>query len=73
MIGHLKINPNFTLQVDYEKYEVIYLSISVTDRNQVVNNDTAFGEHNFFFLLFNGSVNSHYLNNFVCFEILSLN
>lgn len=44
--GHLKVNPEFALDIniDYEEYEVIYLSISVKDLNQVVNEDTAEGK-----------------------------
>lgn len=32
------------MDIDYEEYEVIYLSISVTDLNQEVNYDTADGK-----------------------------
>lgn len=37
------MNPEFLLDVDYEKYEVIYLAITVTDLNQEVNDDSASG------------------------------
>lgn len=43
VIGHLKVNPEFPIDIDYEEYEVIYLAIFVTDLNQVVNEDTADG------------------------------
>lgn len=41
--GHLKVNPDFKGDIDYEEYEVIYLAIRVTDRNQEVNPDSADG------------------------------
>lgn len=49
VIGLLKVNPEFPIDIDidYEEYEVIYLAIFVTDLNQEVNEDTADG--NFFF------------------------
>ncbi|XP_059617696.1 cadherin-23-like [Phlebotomus argentipes] len=37
VLGHLKINPDFPRDIDYEMYEVIYLTIMVEDRNQAVN------------------------------------
>ncbi|XP_037029736.1 cadherin-23-like [Bradysia coprophila] len=41
VIGHLKVNPDFPIDIDYEEYEVLYLAIFVTDLNQVVNEGTA--------------------------------
>lgn len=43
VIGLLKVNPEFPIDIDYEEYEVIYLAIFVTDLNQEVNEDTADG------------------------------
>lgn len=44
VIGHLKVNPEFPIDIDYEEYEVIYLAIFVTDLNQEVNEDTSDGD-----------------------------
>lgn len=44
VIGKLIVNPEFKMDIDYEEYEVIYLSISVTDLEQEVNEDTADGK-----------------------------
>lgn len=41
MIGHLKVNPDFADDIDYEMYEVIYLTIKVEDRNQEINEGVA--------------------------------
>ena len=41
VFGVLKANPAFKYNIDYEKYEIIYLSIIVTDLNQEVNLDSA--------------------------------
>lgn len=43
VIGRLKVNPDFPIFIDYEKYEVLYLAIFVTDLNQEVNEGTADG------------------------------
>jgi hypothetical protein len=46
--GHLKVNPDFVTaerQIDYEKYEIIYLTIRITDRNQVIGDDQSEGEY----------------------------
>lgn len=43
VIGYLKVNPEFTLKIDYEEYEVIYLSITVTDHNQIENENSTEG------------------------------
>lgn len=48
VIGHLKVNPEFPIDIDYEEYEVIYLAIFVTDLNQEVNEGTSDGT---FFLI----------------------
>lgn len=37
------MNPEFPLKIDYEKYEVIYLSITVTDHNQEENANSTEG------------------------------
>lgn len=43
VIGHVKLNPEFPILIDYEEYEVLYLAIFVTDLNQEVNDATADG------------------------------
>lgn len=43
VLGWLKVNPDFPLQIDYEMYEVIYLFIIVTDHNQEVNANSTDG------------------------------
>lgn len=37
------VNPEFSLKIDYEEYEVIYLSITVTDHNQEENEGSTEG------------------------------
>lgn len=37
------VNPEFERKIDYESYEVIYLSITVTDHNQEENDNSAEG------------------------------
>lgn len=44
VIGHLKVNPDFPIFIDYEEYEVLYLAIFVTDLNQEVNEGTNDGK-----------------------------
>jgi hypothetical protein len=39
----LFVNPDFPLKIDYEKYEVIYLTIRIIDRNQQIGYDSAEG------------------------------
>lgn len=41
--GHLKINKEFKFQVDYEKYDTIFLTIRVRDLNQEINEDSTTG------------------------------
>ncbi|KAJ6639917.1 Cadherin-23 [Pseudolycoriella hygida] len=41
VFGHLKVNPDFPLDIDYEEYEVIYLAVRVTDLDQKVNDGYA--------------------------------
>ncbi|XP_055680929.1 protein dachsous-like [Lutzomyia longipalpis] len=41
VFGHLIVNPEFEYDVDYEMYEMIYLTIRVEDLNQEVNEGTA--------------------------------
>ncbi|GAB0091829.1 fat-like cadherin-related tumor suppressor homolog [Sergentomyia squamirostris] len=41
VFGHLKVNPEFDRDIDYEMYEVIYLTIKVEDRNQEINDGVA--------------------------------
>lgn len=35
----MKVNSSFKYNIDYEKYEIIYLSMKVTDMNQEVNSN----------------------------------
>lgn len=47
VIGYVVVNPAFApLLIDYEEYEVIYLSISVTDFAQEINENTTEGRVN---------------------------
>lgn len=41
----MRVNPNFTenYNIDYEEYEIMYLTIIVTDRNQEYNSATSEG------------------------------
>lgn len=41
--AHLKINENFQDQVDYEKYDTIFLTVKVTDEYQEINDDSSTG------------------------------
>lgn len=44
VIGYVEVNPEFApLLIDYEEYEVIYLSVSVTDMAQEINEGTTEG------------------------------
>ncbi|XP_061386106.1 cadherin-23-like [Musca vetustissima] len=38
--GHLKINPDFTHEIDYEKYDTIFLTIRVCDINQEIGENS---------------------------------
>lgn len=40
--GHLSVNSIFaaTKEIDYEKFDVIYLAIKITDQNQEINDDS---------------------------------
>lgn len=38
-MGILKVNSSFKYNIDYEKYEIIYLNIIVIDLNQEVNSN----------------------------------
>ena len=70
VFGILKANPAFKYNIDYEKYEIIYLSIIVTDLNQEVKLDSAtailtvriLGNWSFKYL---GSVDFNVLSNYV--------
>lgn len=42
--GQLKINKEFKSQVDYEKYDTIFLTIRVRDLNQELNEDSSTGK-----------------------------
>ena len=42
--GYLKINEQFQSQVDYEKYDTVFLTIKVKDLNQEINEDSATGK-----------------------------
>ncbi|XP_073842493.1 cadherin-AgCad1-like isoform X2 [Musca autumnalis] len=39
--GHLKISPEFQHEIDYEKYDTIFLAVRVTDKNQEVGENSA--------------------------------
>lgn len=43
--GHLKINPEFPQEVDYEKYDTIFLTIRVRDMHQEFGEDSSTGEN----------------------------
>lgn len=43
VIGTISVNPAFADDVDYEKYEVVYLTIQATDTKQEVGNGVAVG------------------------------
>lgn len=38
-IGILKVNSSFHYNIDYEKFEIVYLSVIVTDLNQEINSN----------------------------------
>lgn len=44
VIGYVVVNPAFPLLIDYEEYEVIYLYVTATDHEQVVNDNSTDGE-----------------------------
>lgn len=43
MFAALSVNPDFAYDIDYEKYELVYLTIIVEDLNQVVGAPTDSG------------------------------
>uniref|UniRef100_A0A182M7R5 Cadherin domain-containing protein n=1 Tax=Anopheles culicifacies TaxID=139723 RepID=A0A182M7R5_9DIPT len=40
-IGTIRVNPEFPLEVDYEMYDTLFLSIRLVDRNQTIKPNTA--------------------------------
>lgn len=38
-IGILRVNSSFHYNIDYEKFEIVYLSVIVTDLNQEINSN----------------------------------
>lgn len=43
VLGVLSVNTSFEYEIDYEKYEVVYLAISVEDENQDILPNTEAG------------------------------
>lgn len=38
--GTLKVNPEFELDIDYEKYHFMYITIGVVDKNTLLNSNS---------------------------------
>uniref|UniRef100_A0A182VRC6 Cadherin domain-containing protein n=1 Tax=Anopheles minimus TaxID=112268 RepID=A0A182VRC6_9DIPT len=41
IVGTIRVNPEFPLEVDYEMYDTLFLSIQLVDRNQTIKPNTA--------------------------------